>query len=100
MRHRSPIAVLLLPIVTLGIYYLVWYVTTKNEMNAKGANIPTAWLMIIPIAGWFWMWEFSKGVEVVTNKGMGTGVAFVLLLLLGTIGGAIVQSNLNKVAAQ
>ena len=99
MKHRSPIAVLLLPIVTLGIYYLVWYVTTKNEMNAKGAKIPTAWLTIIPIANFFWIWEFSKGVEVVTNKGMGAGVAFVLLLFLGTIGGAIVQSNLNKVAA-
>ncbi len=100
MKHRSPIAVLLLPIVTLGIYYLVWYVTTKNEMNAKGANIPSAWLIIIPIVGWFWMWEFSKGVEVVTNKGMGTGSAFALLFFLGTIGGAIVQSKLNKVAAQ
>ena len=99
MRHRSPIAVLLLPIITLGIYYLVWYVTTKNEMNAKGADIPTAWLMIIPIAGWFWIWHFSKGVEVVTNKGMGAGTAFLLLIFLGTIGGAIVQSNLNKVAA-
>ena len=99
MTHRDPISVLLLPIVTLGIYYLVWYVTTKNEMNAKGANIPTAWLMIIPIANFFWIWEFSKGVELVTNKGMGSGTAFVLLLFLGTIGGAIVQSNLNKVAA-
>ena len=99
MTRRSPISVVLLPIITLGIYYLVWYVTTKNEMNAKGANIPTAWLLIIPIANWFWMWEFSKGVEVVTNKAMGAGSAFVLLLFLGTIGGAIVQSNLNTVAA-
>ena len=99
MTHRNPISVVLLPIVTLGIYYLVWYVSTKNEMNERGANIPTAWLLIIPIVNWFWMWEFSKGVEVVTNKGMGAGSAFVLLLFLGTIGGAIVQSNLNKVAA-
>ena len=100
MRHRSPIAVLLLPIVTLGIYYLVWYVSTKNEMNARGAHIPTAWLLIIPIAGWFWMWEFSKGVEIVTSKAMGAGSTFALLFFLGTIGGAIVQSNLNKVAIQ
>jgi len=99
VTHRNPITVVLLPIITLGIYYLVWYVTTKNEMNAKGANIPTAWLLIIPIANWLWIWEFSKGVELVTNKGMGASTAFVLLLFLGTIGGAIVQSNLNKVAA-
>lgn len=99
MTHRDPISVVLLSIVTLGIYYLVWYVTTKDEMNAKGANIPTAWLLVIPIANYFWIWEFSKGVELVTNKGMGAGTAFLLLLFLGTIGGAIIQSNLNKIAA-
>ena len=99
MTHRDPITVVLLPIVTLGIYYLFWYVTTKDEMNAKGANIPTAWLLIIPIANWFWIWEFSKGLELVTNKGMEAGTAFLLLIFLGTIGGAIIQSNLNKIAA-
>jgi len=99
MTRRSPISIILLSIVTLGIYYLVWYVSTKNEMNAKGANIPTAWLLIIPIANIFWMWEFSKGVEIVTSKAMGAGSAFALLFFLGSIGGAIVQSNLNKVAA-
>jgi len=99
MTRRSPISIILLSIVTLGIYYLVWYVSTKNEMNAKGANIPTAWLLIIPIANIFWMWEFSKGVEIVTNKAKGAGSAFALLFFLGSIGGAIVQSNLNKVAA-
>jgi len=55
-------------------------------------------LMIIPIAGYFWIWHFSQGVEMVTNKATGTGTAFLLLVFLGTIGGAIVQSNLNKVA--
>lgn len=98
MTRRSPISIILLTIVTIGIYYLIWYVSTKDEMNSKGANIPTAWLLIIPIANWFWIWEFSKGVELVTKKAMGAGSAFVLLFLLGTIGGAIVQNNLNKVA--
>ncbi len=82
MSHRNPITIVLLPIVTLGIYYLVWYVTTKDEMNVKGANIPTAWLLVVPIANYFWIWEFSKGVELVTNKVMGTGTAFLLLIFL------------------
>ena len=99
MTHRKPIAVVLLSIVTLGIYSLVWYVTTKNEMNAKGANIPTAWLLVLPFVYLYWIWEFSKGVELVTNKRMGARTAFVLLLFLETIGAAIIQSDLNKVAA-
>jgi hypothetical protein len=50
MKKRSPIAVLFLPIITFGIYVLVWYVKTKDEMNTLGASLPTAWLLIIPLA--------------------------------------------------
>jgi len=42
MQHRDPIMVFFLSLITFGIYALVWYVRTKNEMNAKGAQIPTA----------------------------------------------------------
>jgi len=99
MKHRNPIMVLLLSFVTFGIYVLVWCVTTKDGMNAKGADIPTAWLLIIPIVNFLWYWKFSEGVETVTKKEMGAGAAFILLILLGPIGMAIVQSSLNKIAA-
>ncbi len=99
MQHRDPIMVILLSIITFGIYSLFWYVTTKNEMNAKGAQIPTAWLIIIPFVNIWWYWKFCEGVELVTNKGMGVAVAFLLLWLLGAIGEAIIQNELNKVAA-
>ena len=99
MQHRDPIMVFLLSIITLGIYSLFWFVATKNEMNAKGAQIPTAWLIIIPFINIWWYWKFCEGVELVTNKGMGAVVAFLLLWLLGTIGEAIIQNELNKVAA-
>ena len=49
MKKRNPIAVLLLPFITFGIYAIVWMVKTKGEMVAKGAEIPTAWLIIIPL---------------------------------------------------
>ncbi|MDO8687854.1 MAG: DUF4234 domain-containing protein [Dehalococcoidales bacterium] len=98
MKHRDPIMVILLSLITLGIYTLVWSVRTKNEMNTKGAQIPTAWLSIIPFVNWYWWWKFSEGVEIVTSKAMGTGTAFLLLFFLGTIGMAIIQDKLNKVA--
>ncbi len=98
MIKRSPVAVLLLPVITFGIYTIVWYVKTKGEMNAKGATIPTAWLLIVPIAGFFWLWKFGEGVEMVTKGAMTGVVAFLLTLFLGSIGGAIVQNEFNKVA--
>ncbi len=99
MKRRSPVGLIVLSIVTLGIYALVWYVVTKNEMNAQGASIPTAWLIIIPIANIYWQWKFCVGVEKVTNGGMSAAVAFLLIWLLSVIGMAIIQSSLNKVAA-
>jgi len=98
MQRRDPIMVFLFSVITLGIYSIFWAVATKDQMNAKGAQIPTAWLIIVPIVNFFWWWKFCEGVEVVTNKGMGAAVAFLLILFLGAIGMAIIQNELNKVA--
>ena len=97
MTRRSPILVLVLSIITFGIYALVWYVITKGEMNRRGARIPTALLIIIPLVNIYWLWKFSEGVEKVTRGGMSGAVAFLLLFFLSVIGMAIVQSSLNKV---
>jgi len=85
-------------LITFGIYGLVWYVKTKNEMNAKGAQIPTAWLLIIPIANIYWLWKYSQGVEFVTKKETSAAVAFILIFLLSVIGMAIIQSRFNAVS--
>ena len=98
MEHRSPIMVFFVSLITFGIYGLVWYVKTKNEMNAKGAQIPTAWLLIIPIANIYWLWKYSQGVELVTKKETSAAVGFILIFLLSVIGMAIVQSKFNAVS--
>jgi hypothetical protein len=97
MKRRSPAAPLLLPIVTFGIYSLVWMVKTKNEMNPTVDAIPTAWLLIVPIANIWWEWKYAVGVEQYTDNGMSRHAAFWLLLLLGPIGAAIVQNAFNNV---
>jgi hypothetical protein len=96
MTQRSPIAVFFLPAITLGIYGLIWFVKTKDEMNGQGAEIPTAWLLLVPIANLYWIWKFAEGVGKVTRGDTSGGLALVLLLLLGNIGMAVIQSSLNK----
>jgi len=98
MTRRSPIAVLLLPLITLGFYALFWLVRTKTEMNTRGAAIPTALLLLIPFANLYWLWKFSKGVEHVTNGRMSAAAGFLLCLFLEIIGFAIIQAQLNEVA--
>jgi hypothetical protein len=97
MTKRSVIGVILLSIVTLGIYSIVWFVKTKGEMVKCGADIPTAWLIIVPIASIYWMWKWAGGVEHVTRGKQSQVIAFILVFVLGLIGMAIVQSELNKV---
>lgn len=104
MKKRNPIAVLIFTIITLGIYGIYWFVKTKLEMNEKGAKIPTAWLIIIPFVNIWWLWKYSEGVGQVTNNSMSATTAFILLFLLGlvgltVVGMAIVQNELNKLAA-
>lgn len=95
MKQRNPIAVALLPLVTFGIYSLVWLVKTKGEMNRQGADIPTAWLIIIPFVSIWWTWKYSEGVQQVTGNKMSTVISFILLMLLGSIGAAVVQHTFN-----
>lgn len=90
-------SVIILTIVTIGIYGLVWEVKTKNEMNTKGANIPTAWLLIVPIANIWWLWKYCEGVELVTKNKLSAIMSFVLFWLIGIVGMAIVQHEFNKI---
>ncbi len=98
MTQRNPLVVLLLGLFTFGIYPLVWLVGTKGEMVAKGADIPTGWLLIIPILNLLWLWKWAQGVEKVTGGDMGGALAFILLFFLGPIGMLLIQGKFNAVS--
>ena len=100
MKQRSPIAVFLLPMVTFGFYGWYWLVKSKGELNRvnnEQPHVPTAWMWLIPFVGviW-WQWKYAKGVEKVTKGACSSGLAFVLMFLLGVIGYAILQDYFNK----
>ena len=97
MTRRSSVLVILLTLLTFGLYGLYWMVSTKNEMNRQGAQIPTAWLMIIPLVSIYWIWKYCEGVEQVSDRQMSGVVAFLLLFFLGAIGIAILQTQYNKI---
>ena len=96
MTNRSPASVFFLSIFTFGIYTIVWYASTRDEMVAKGADIPGIILAFIPFLNLIWFWKYAKGVERVTSGSTSAGKAF-LLRLLGPIGMAITQGDFNKV---
>jgi hypothetical protein len=99
MKHRSPAAVLILSLVTFGIYGIYWEVKTKMELARLGAEIPTAWLLIIPIANLYWIYKYAVGVEKVSGGKTSAVLVLILMLLLSVVGMAILQSEYNKMAA-
>lgn len=97
MKYRSPLAVFFLTFITFGIYGLVWYVQTKEEMRNLGISIPTAWLLFIPFGNFYWFWRYSEAVEDLTDGRSSALGVFLLNIMLGPIGIAITQSILNNV---
>ena len=98
MKNRNVILVILFSIITLFIYGIVWFVKTKNELNKRGANIPTAWLIIIPLVNIYWAYKYFEAVEKETNGKLNA----ILMLILGVviimlIPMAIAQDAFNKI---
>jgi len=86
--------------ITFGIYGIYQTVVTKNEINGLDAEMPTAWLIIIPIANIYWMYKYCEGFSEKVKKDNNTLLWFLLYILVGIIMPAIVQSELNKLAKQ
>ena len=100
VRSRNIFLIYFLSIITFGIYGLYWVVSTKKELNSLGASIPTAWLLIIPIANLYWIYKYCEGFAEYAKKDNNTILWFILYLLVSIIMPAIVQSELNKIAKQ
>jgi hypothetical protein len=50
MKKRNPFLVIVLSIVTLGIYDLYWLSSTRKVLNQKTAEkVPGVWMLIVPI---------------------------------------------------
>lgn len=98
MKYREIWKAIALTIITFGIYGIVWQVKVKGEMNECGAEIPTAWWLIVPIGNIWWLWKYSEGVEKVTKGKYSAGLSFALLFLTSAIGQAILQTEFNKMA--
>ena len=99
MKPISIPRLLLLTIVSLGVYAIVWAVRTKDELNRRGADVPTAWLLLVPGANVWWGWRFCGGVELATRGRLSQALTFLLFVVLGLFTIRIVQDAFNKQAS-
>ncbi len=96
MTKRSALTVVILSLITFGIYALVWQVQTRNEMNRQyGTAIPTAWLLLVPFIGaLYWMWKWSDGAEKATGT---SGISvFLLMMFIPIVGIPVMVGKFNQ----
>ncbi len=99
ITQRNPVLVIVLSFVTFGIYAIYWVVKTKGEINSLGAKIPTAWLIIIPIANLYFIYKYAEGFSTLVKKDNNTILWFLLWIVIGPVAMILIQIELNKFAS-
>ncbi len=102
-KPRRAGLVLLLSIITFGIYGIIWLVKTTKELRANTKTAPkpsTLWLLLIPIVNAIVMiiyfWKYSSAVNELT--GFSKGGLFALWIFLGPVAQVVTQLQLNKLS--
>lgn len=99
VEKKNIVVIYILGLITFGIYFLWWFYQSKEEINSQfGGNIPTAVLLIIPIANLYWMYRYAEAFSEKVKKDNNTILWALLFIIVGIIAPAIVQSELNKKA--
>lgn len=96
MTKRSALTVIVLSVLSFGIYALIWQVQTKTELNRMyAADIPTAWILLVPFIGpLYFMWKWSAGAEKATGT---SGITvFLLMLAVPIVGIPVMVGKFNQ----
>jgi hypothetical protein len=99
IKARNPVGIIILSIITFGIYALYWIVKTKGEINSLGGRIPTAWLVIVPIANIYFFYRYAESFSTYVKKDNSPILWFLLFLVIAPVAMILVQIELNGHAA-
>ncbi|HXR60026.1 MAG TPA: DUF4234 domain-containing protein [Solirubrobacterales bacterium] len=117
VKVRNPWAVALLPIVTLGIYHLVWWYKINKELKAYGeakgydlgqsptnsllALVPGFLIIVPPLISYYRGTKRVQGASKIAGREPVNGwIALILYLLLAPGMWFYLQSSLNEVWEQ
>ena len=115
-KIRNPLGVVGLTLITLGIYFLVWYYKINKELAELGKARNTeecgtspgtsllavtlgAFIIVPPFVSVYKTWVRRRNAArlVGADEGMEPGLGFLLSVFISPVGHYILQSDLNKV---
>lgn len=81
-KNITWLRLLILSVVTFGIYIFYWAVLLKRMLVEQGeTDLPTSWLLIIPLANLYLMWLVFQVVET-RSKGKLNALLMMILSLV------------------
>jgi hypothetical protein len=98
IKKRNPVFVIVATILTCGLYSIYWLVVTKDEINSLGAQIPTAWLILVPIANLYFMYKYCEGFSLYVKKDDNAILWFLIYFFIAPLAMILFQVELNKLA--
>ena len=94
MVKRNLFLVWILTSLTQGLYTLFWYVKTKREMTNLGESIRPAWMLIIPVVNWYWLWNYSQAVSKVINQKLRPITVYKILISIPILSNILITGVL------
>lgn len=104
-KRRNPFVTVLLVVLTLGLYALVWYYKTNQEMNeisGKDWNVLFYTLLLpVPVVSAWSAWKMATNIRAAADAKdveptFPTYAHFLLLGVVLVIGVPFIQADLNK----
>ena len=81
----------------LFVYPLIWLIKTKGELTKLGADIPSSWLLIVPLANYYYVYKYGEESQKLTGGSLSGILALLLFFFeLLPVMMMIYQGNYNK----
>lgn len=81
VKHRTVQELVILTLITFGIYPLVWFFKTRKEINSLGAHIPSAWLLFLPFGNLYFDYKYSQAFDQYVKKDGLTLIYFIISII-------------------
>lgn len=107
MKTRNVVSVLILSIITCGIYSIYWYYVNTEALNEKDSEEPLMNYIVAILLGVvtcgiyeiYWLYKFYKKMDKVTGTNNCLLNFLLSIFLTSLVGVAIAQSSVNDYIA-
>ncbi len=100
VKEKNPFLVLILSILTLGIYHIWWFIETKKEMELGGVDLPGFGYLINPVTTIYFLYKYFEAFSTQIKKDSAPKFWTLLYITCWPVAVILIQTELNRVALE